>query len=455
MKPFAAWHLPGLQRSDLEMEQRTFGELPAEVPRLTPAQLQTVLAHIVAARERVLRKTPVRDIVAAIDAAAQRLSESTTVAPLLCAATGYSAEVIDDVLAHMIADWRRDSLQTLLQLELGDATVLDEFVTGSQRSTRAVGPALSAHIFSGNVPGVAVTSMVRALLVKSATFGKTASGEPVLPVLFAQALQAVAPAVAECLAVTYWTGGSENLESVLLDHADTLVIYGGEETVASLRARAHPRTRIVEHGPRVSFGVVGCDVDIPIAADIAYATAAYDQQGCVSPHAVFVERGGSREPRDLARDVANELGKLAAAMPRRRLTHAESLAIRQLRAQTEFRGIAGGAAEVFSAEDTGYTVLYDDAPAFPVSCLNRTLNIIAIESFEQLRAVLQPQRARLQSSAVACFNDLRMGAVAELLVDCGVCRISTFKDLPWPSMWWHHDGRGPLRELISWVDRNS
>ena len=54
--------------------------------------------------------------------------------------------------------------------------VLDEFRPSGRGGGRqaAFGPRLAAHVFSGNVPGVAVTSLVRSLLVKAATLGKTA-----------------------------------------------------------------------------------------------------------------------------------------------------------------------------------------------------------------------------------------------------------------------------------------
>ena len=445
MTPFDAWHLPAIATNQLEIREHTFDNLHARVPQLTPAQLATTLDSIISARSEVLLRMTTDDIVAAIDAAARRLASPTSpegeqARLLLPLATGYSMQTVEDVLEHMAADWRTPSLQTLVSRELPTPAEVQK------------APALAAHVFSGNVPGVAVTAMIRSLLVIAATFGKTASGEPVLSVLFARALAAVDPDLARCVAVTYWPGGDEALEAVMLDRADALVIYGGAETIESLRLRAGSDTRVIVHGPRISFGIVGRDADASCAKAIACATAAYDQQGCVSPHAVFVERGGRLEPRELARDVAEELKLLSIRLPRRRFSPGEALAVRELRTRSEFRAIAGAATEVFGPEDLSFSVLYDDVLELPVSCLNRTLFIIAIDSFEQLDAVLAPHREILQSVALSGFKGEREMRLERVLVGAGVGRIATFEKLPWPPKWWHHAGSEPLRELLSRTD---
>jgi hypothetical protein len=295
---------------------------------------------------------------------------------------------------------------------------------------------------------VAVTSIIRSLLVRAATLGKTASGEPVLPVVFARTLATIAPDIASALAVTYWRGGSERLEAVALQAADAVVVYGGAATVESLRARVRPDARLLVHGPRISFGIVGRAATLAVARDIACATAAYDQQGCVSPHVVYVERGGAIEPKALAQAIARELEAIEATQPRRRLSHSEALAIRQLRAEVEFRGFAGADTAVFGPDHTGYTVLYDDTLTLPVSCLNRTLFVIPIAAAEDLVPVLAPHHDLLQSVALAGFPTPRSSRIIALLVQSGVTRITTFQRLPWPPMWWQHDGHGPLAEFL-------
>ena len=438
MNTFDAWYLPTLDSRDLLLRTAQFGAMRARVPELTADQLSAVLKHL---RESAPQLAAVSrpDLVNAIATAAARVLASDETSKLLHAVTGYSHETLADLLQYMSRDWSAESLNELLRSEIGEADV-----QGSQ---------LAFHVFSGNVPGVAVTSIIRSLLVRTPTLGKTASGEPLLSVLFARELDEVAPHIAQSLAVTYWPGGTDEMEALAVAAADTVVVYGGEGAVASISERAGPGTMVLEHGPRLSFGVVGKQADpASLPEEIAEAVAAYDQQGCVSPHVVYVERGGAIEPRDLAQAVAGRLRVLAATKPRRKLSHAEALAVHDARTRAEFRAIGGENVDVFASDDTSYTVIYDERISLPTSCLNRTLYVIAIDDAHELHAVLKPYKAVLQSVALAGFSSDQMMAVSKQLTDAGATRITTFSELPWPPMWWQHDGRGPLRELLSMSD---
>jgi hypothetical protein len=321
---------------------------------------------------------------------------------------------------------------------------------------RAHGPELAFHIFAGNVPGVAVTSLVRSLLVKAATLGKTASGDPLLPALFARTLAQVSPALGECVAVTYWPGGDLVLEERALRAAEVAVVYGGAEVVREIRRRLPAGTRLVEHGPRLSLAVVAREELIAeaarrTAAEVAGAAAVFDQQGCVSPHVVYVEEGGATTPRAFARLVAEELERVEAELPRGRLSAAEAATIQQLRGAAEFRAIAGGEVEVLASAGTEYTVIYDEEPGFTASCLNRVLRVTPLADLSELSSRIAPYGAFLQTVGVAASAE-RRAEVAEWLGRAGASRITTLGAMPWPPPAWHHDGQEPLRELLRWVD---
>ncbi len=436
------------------------GTLSCAYPAPAPDMLEaTVRATRQAARD--LARRPVREIVEAIDSAAARLADPSDplheeAVRLIPRATGYSAPMAALVLDRMTAGWRSGALLRLLQTELGDPAVLDGFApAGHGRSTRAYGPGLSFHVFAGNVPGVAVTSMVRSLLVKSPMVGKLASGEPVLPVLFARALATVDPRLADALAVTYWPGGAEDAEWRMLEAADVVVIYGGDEVVDSFRARAPAHDRLVVHGPRLSVGLIAAPALTrdrgALARSVARAVATFDQHGCVSLHALWVEGPLDDEARAFARDLAGALGALERELPRGAISAGEASIIHQSRGIAEMRGHAGEGVQVFAGEGTSWTVVYDPEPVFRASCLNRFIYVHPIEQLEDAVDLLAPMATRLQSVALACTDERHPG-IAHALARVGATRITTFDRLPWPPMEWHHDGRGPLRELLRWVD---
>lgn len=461
-----AFHLPGLTPEDVEgWERRPLGDdLELRWPRLRPEGLRRVLERLRTAGDG-LRARPVSDIVGAMDAAASRLADPTD--PLRAAAeqalprvTGFSPPMVRLVLDRMTADWREPALRDLLRVELGDPQLLDGFrpdpSASALRRVRALGPELAFHVFAGNVPGVAVTSLVRTLLVKAPALGKTASGEPVLAPLFARALAEADPELGGALAVTYWPGGSETLEEVALALSDTVVAYGGGEAEASLRRRTKPGSCFLSHGPRYSFGVVGRDAlrasDAPAAAAVvARAVAAFDQQGCVSPHMVYVETGAETSPEAFAGLIAGELSTLERTLPRGILAPAESAAIHTARAEAEFREIAGAPVRLHAGPGTAYTVVYDADPAFTTSCLNRFLWVKPLDDVTAAATLVRPYAEWLQTVAVAGLGD-RLAALAEALARAGASRITTFDAAPWPPPAWHHDGRGPLRELLRWID---
>lgn len=470
MTTIDAFHLPGLAEADIagwDVREYADGEVRLRVPVLEPHALTAILDRIRHARLRHLAHRSVAKVVAAVDRVAQRLADPTDEVRRLAeralpAVTGYSAPMIQLVLDRMADDWREDALWRLLHAELGDPALLDGFrpmTRGMHEDTlvRALGPELAFHVFAGNVPGVAVTSLIRSLLVKSATLGKSASGDPLLPALFARTLAAVAPDLGECIAVTYWPGGNVGLEAVALEAADMLVVYGGGEVVESLRARAGAHVRIVEHGPRLSFAVIAREMLAAgstlesTAAAAARAIATFDQQGCVSPHVIYVERGGETSPKEFAAALARALDRAEQVLPRGRLSAAENATIQQVRGAAEFRALGGQDVVLHASHGTEYTVIYDADPTFTASCLNRVAWVKPVDDLAEAVEHVRPYARYLQTVGVAAPMARRTEAAAWFAIT-GASRITDLERMPWPPPTWHHDGREPLRELIRWVD---
>jgi hypothetical protein len=451
-----AFHLPaGFSDAPRETVIEQDGVAAVSV-RLPPNRIRELCQALVAARHALMTE-PLSRTIDAIDAAARSLLDPAGAARGdvlrgLSAFTGLSAPMAEHVLDRVAADWLAPAMQRLVTAELGGAEAIEDFIVRPDGSrSRAVAPPLGLHVFSGNVPGVSVTSMVRALLVRSAVIGKPAAGEPVLAPAFARLLADVDPLVGACCAVIYWPGGDTDTEAAVLAHAELVVHYGGEQAIESLRARAAPDTRFVEHGPRVSFAVVSADAAPDAAVDLATAVALFDQQGCVSPQSAYVV-GEPQDALAFAARVAAELDRIARSMPRGRLTAAESAAIHDFRTRAEFRAIAGGDVHLWIGPALSYTVIYDDDPTFSGTCLNRTLTIRSVASVQQLLSLVSPAARFLQTVGIAGFEPPEVRALAAALGEMGATRVAPIAAMPWPPATWHHDGRGPLLELVRWVD---
>lgn len=447
---FRAYHLPLTSHAELRVIAEHRGRR-ALAPALGAVEIGHICSELIAARAALLAM-PTSRIIHAIDAAAQLLAADTALPALISAFSGCSEPMAALVLDRMIADWRAPALQRLVQQEFGSDAVLDGIALRADGSAvRATSPPLALHVFSGNVPGIAVTSIIRSLLVRSAVLGKSAAAEPVLAPAFARALHTVDAEIAACVAVTWWRGGDTDVESAALEHAGIVVHYGGAEAITSLRARAPAHATFIEHGPRLSFALLKMPVADGVAAELARAVALFDQQGCVSPQTAYVI-GTREQARDFAAAVSYALEDLQEELPRGRIDTGEAAAVRELRAAAEFRAIGGADVELWSGVGLSYTVVLGDDVAFEGSCLNRTLIVKQAPHLDAVLGALLPVRQWLQTVGLAGFDRDERIATARRLADAGATRITRIADMPWPPPHWHHDGRGPLTELVRFVD---
>ncbi|HSK18638.1 MAG TPA: acyl-CoA reductase [Longimicrobiales bacterium] len=459
MQRIAAHHLPLDCAGGIEQVVAESGRVRAVVPAMDAATIDRVCTRLLAARVE-LAAMPVSRVVRSIDTAARRLldpaePERGQVLESLRDISGFSDAMAAHVLDRVVTDWLAPQLEQLVHVELGGADAVESFTrTAGGRRVRAVAPPLGLHVFSGNVPGVGVTSIVRALLVRSAVLGKSAATEPSLAPAFARLLAEVDPELGSCVAITYWRGGDRAIEDAALARVGLVVQYGAAEAVAALRARAPAHVHFVEHGPRISFAVIAAADDRNVhaaAGNLARAVALFDQQGCVSPQLAYVI-GTAETARVFARAAADALGDLQVELPRGRISAAEAVAIRDLRTSAEFGAIAGRGGELWAGHDLSYSVILSADPTFQGSCLNRTLLVKHVPDLVDVLRAIAPVGHLLQTVGLSGFPPEKLTAVAASLADAGARRITTVADMPWPSPGWHHDGRGPLRELVQWCD---
>jgi hypothetical protein len=459
---FAAFWLPDLPAGVELIARQLDPDHTVHYPALSPEHVRQFSRNARAAAAQA-RAITVAQRMRAIDRATAFLRDPDGHAfqdavALVSAGTGYSTAMTRHVLERMAQDWTEAALQRLIGAELLAGGALDGPVRDprSNRRVMAFGPELATHVFAGNVPGVAVTSLIRTLLTKSAAVGKTAREEPVLTVLFARSLASIEPALANTLRLTYWAGGTAELDAALLADADAAVIYGGPEIVAAARALAPPTARLVVHGPRISLGLVDAreltaDEIEALARPAALAVATFDQQGCVSPHLIYVV-GPIAAARQLADALATALHELQQQLPRGRITTAEAVALLDARTRAEFRAIAGQNLVTLAGPESSYTVVLEADDAFQPSCLNRFVTVKPLAALDRLPDLLRPISHFLQSIALEGFSHEQHAHLAECLGVLGCSRITRFNALPWPPPEWHHDGSEPLRELIRWVD---
>ncbi len=409
-----------------------------------------------------LADVPIRELVTRVGRVGERFLDSSDpirreAIDLLGPTAGISEEMASEILTGMARDWTAERLAELLRREFDDPGVLDGFRRLDEgRSVRARGPLLIFHVGAGTVPGVSVTSMIRSLLVKSAVLLKPGLGDVVLPVLFAEALAEEAPELSDAIAVTYWPGGSSPLEGLALEKAEAVVAYGGNEAISALKARTPVTTRFIPYHHRVSVGLVGREAltveRAPLVARMAArAVSMFDQRGCVSPQAIYVEEGGAVDPEQWATMLASAMAEVEAELPGGHLTAQEASAVHQVRGSAELREASGSGVRVFKADESFWTVILEDEMRFAPSCLNRVVSVVPTPDLYGVAGSLGEVGRYLQTVAIAGAGE-RLETLAESLCRAGATRVTSFEKAPWPPPWWRHDGASVLTGLISWID---
>ncbi|MFL4474857.1 acyl-CoA reductase [Paeniglutamicibacter sp. MACA_103] len=459
--------LPQLEASelrDLTWKETVAGSIVVRTPEMTSGLVDLLAQRLLAAQEAHLANRPVMDVVDVLGRVFARWADPdyhwrVRAEAVLPAVTGYAPAMVRRGLARYLQTFRRDRLLSFLTQDLENPLVLDGFKPNRAGGrSRAVGPRLTTQIHAGNVPGLAAWNLVCALLVKSATLGKSASGEPLFAVFLAHSIAEEDPDLATCLAMVHWAGGNDEIERAAFAKSDAVVVTGGDAAIAAVSARVPPGVRLVAHGHKVSFAVVGIEALTKeefgkTAVKVAYDASQYDQQGCLSPHAVFVQRGGEVGPEQFAASVAEQMQLFDVAEPRARLGLEEHVALDRARSTQEFRSYTDDGLLYFTAPaGNNWTVVYDpEAEVLVPSPLNRFLRIHPVDGIDDVVRLVAPLRRVLQTVGVACSPET-LETWSQDLAGCGVDRICGVGRMPEPAAGWHHDGVGNLTALVRWID---
>lgn len=359
---------------------------------------------------------------------------------LIRESTGLAVPMIQEGLADQVGRIR--GIGALLDAELGTRYALDRFVERAGGLWgRAWGPGLLTCVFSGNVPGIPAFDMALALALKSRCLARPPRAEPHFAGLFAQAVSEVDAELGEALVVRRW----ERSDREPYEQAGGVIAYGSDQTMAAIRALVPPGVPFLAHGARLSFAVIlqeaaTAETARLLAKDVAW----YDQQGCVSPHVAYVERGGVLSPTEFAQAVGEELARLAQAWPRAVLTLEEGAALRRERDAAEWEADA-----LFAPpEGLDWAVIHSESVGFQPSPLGRFLRTYAVDSWTEVPGL--PVQL-LQTVAVAGAPERRL-AVAAQFGALGASRVAQVGAVQRLHPAWHHDGRATVAALVRWTD---
>ena len=441
-------------------------DLPPEA-ELTPGVVADACETLRRNRRRYLLERPTENLLRTLGLVAEKwLDPAYPIRQLAleegATSTGFPRHTIETGLTALFREMTQESLNHLILQDLGHVRRLDNPVSGDAetrtgRKGFAVGPELIGHITGGVIPNPVITSMVLGLLARSAQFVKCARGTSYLPRLFAHSLYETEPKLGACLEIVEWPGGDEVLEAPLFEACDCVTGTGDDATMDALAARLPRSTRFISYGHRVSFiyvtkaGLEDCNPRV-LAEQVVDDVVHWNQSGCLSPHAVYVEKGTTPSPDRLAQLIADEFERREAVEPRGPIDPRVSATISNRRRLYEIRAASSKDTLVWSSErSTAWTVVFDNEARFQKSCLNRFLYVKSVDTLDDALGGADEVYGKV--SCVGLHASLHEAQeVVERLARWGVTRICPVGKMQQPSMAWRHDGRLSLGELLTWTD---
>ena len=396
--------------------------------------------------------------------------------------TGWSPATLARGLDSFFRSITVESLEALVAQDLGDARRLDDFGAGSAehrtgRTSLAVGPELLVHLTAGNLPNPALFSIILGLITRSAQIVKCPRDASLLPRLFAHSLAATESKIGACLELVTWSHDEWNareLEDMLFSEAACVTATGSDTMLSEVRPRIPSRTRFIGYGHRISFGLITKESLSPysrkrLVRAMADDITAWNQLGCLSPHAYYVEDEASGSAETLAAELADELERREATEPRGTIGLAESALIQSRRSTFALRAAAMASLternlnrSLFfdppatvrlwaSTESTAWTVVLNHDARFQPSCLHRFIELKPVRQWGEVLRFAEPFRHLVSTVAVAAPDD-RLPDIARQLAHWGVSRICPIGRMQEPPAAWRHDGRPALGDLVTWTD---
>ncbi len=374
--------------------------------------------------------------------------------------TLFSPEAVAESFDVELRNYLPNALWAVLKRELGNPYLLDDLQQDEhlQGQSIAFGPEALLTISTGNVPGLPALSIIRALLVKSPVISKVASGEPCFAAAFARTLAAADPILADNIVCTYWQRDEIAYFDAVLAQVDTVLAYGSDKACARIKQRVKPQQRYIEHGHKISVGIVDEDYikqigQQALAQAIARDTSVFNQQACIAPQMYFV-CAPKEQVTALAKATANALRDYSEKVPTGDIAADEAASLQLKRAQLSWHAAENDQALLWQADkgkSTEWTVALSEHLSMDIGGYRRFMTFIPATSIEDVIKQLSPISHHFQNIALG-YRQPKLFEVAKTFATLGASRICQPGKMVDPSMMWRHDGRMCVAELLRWCD---
>jgi hypothetical protein len=410
--------------------------------RLDHQRVRSVATDVVLAGE-TLRRASVERRARWIAGACARLCDARSslgkaVRERVPEAAGLSPEMVAWALDTAVAPITAEALVALEQ----------SLTPPHPRAVRARPGQLCAVVLAGNVFTAAVRAVAWPLLFGWPVIAKASSHEQVFAVLLERALAESDAELADAQRTLLFERDEEPLVNALFEQADAVSVFGSDTTLNRVRANVGATVSFIGHGHGLGAAIIGAEALADetrareAAQGLALDVAAYDQRGCLSPHAVWVERGAKVEARLFSLLLFRELDALRSRLPRAQLPMSDASA------QLAWRGVSSLRGELI--EGDGFALSYEEKTPLRVSPGQRNLQVITTDNLDEACERLAPLGVHLKCLGLAGIDAAELSSRLPPRVAPRLCPVGQMQTPPVDAL---HDGVPAWEGLVRWVER--
>ena len=337
----------------------------------------------------------------------------------IAAASRWSTQLLDESIDALLAPFSRDALMTFAST-----------VTPRAR--------LGGFIMPANAPGAGIHELVAAIVSGSAALVKTSEREPVLFDAFARTLREIDAEIAPRIEVITFGREREDLTHTMMRGCDFIVALGDDSSIVRLGGSAH----LFGFGSRASGALISLAAPANVArlaTALARDVVLFEQNGCLSPHHIFVADADDMGACEFAAAFADALNTTAMILPPATLSFQTASAIRRTRERARWRSIGGHDVDLLEGADMSSTVVLDADARFTLSPGHRTVTISTIRDFDDFAARLAPLAGRLEAFALSASGPSR-ARFLDVLAGAGVTYVCDPGKMQSPPLNWPHGG---------------
>ncbi len=346
---------------------------------------------------------------------------------------------------------RRDNLEFMLRTELG-ADFRPDYLTEPPAGlqpvrvlTRPLGVLL--HIAAGNADGLPAFSAAEGLVTGNINILKLPQADNGLSLEIFQALLELEPRLADYIYVFDTPSSDVGAIQRMAELADGIVVWGGEAAVSAVRRFAHPGTKLIEWGHRLSFAYLSGAVPERELTALAEHLVVTRQLLCSSCQVIYLDTERMEDLRAFCDRFWPILQRVAEARRPRTLGAVAELTLRTYTDRLEAI-LDGGTSKPWSSPLCSLIPKEDSAlelsPMFANVLVKRLPR-------QEILPVLRKAKPYLQTAGLACPPAERV-ALTQLLAQAGLTRItrpgSMSEGVPGEA----HDGSYPLQRYIRIVN---